>query len=74
MNIIDTETKRPTTAEVAARAYELYVKRGRTHGSDIADWLQAESELVQTSPRKAAAPVKTGKRTTASRLKKIVLG
>jgi hypothetical protein len=74
MNIIDTETKRPTNAEIAARAYELFVKRGRNDGSDVADWLQAESELIQSSTRKAAAPVKTGKRTTASRLKKIVLG
>ncbi len=72
MNIIDTETKRPTNAEIAARAYELYVKRGRTSGSDVADWFQAETELRarQTTP----VPVKAAKRSSASRLKKMVLG
>lgn len=74
MNIIDTETKRPTNAEIATRAYDLYVKRGRNDGSDVADWLQAESELIQTSTRKVAAPVKAAKRSSASRLKKMVLG
>jgi outer membrane protein TolC len=72
MNIIDTETKRPTNAEIAARAYELYVKRGRNDGSDVADWLQAETEL--RTRQTTLVPAKTAKRSSASRLKKIVLG
>jgi hypothetical protein len=35
-----------TKAQIAARAYELYVARGGKHGYDIADWLQAEHELL----------------------------
>jgi len=28
--------------EVARAAYELYEKRGRIHGCDLSDWLEAE--------------------------------
>jgi len=28
------------------RAYELYEQRGQVHGFDIADWLQAEAEIL----------------------------
>ena len=37
----------PTHAEIAARAYALYVQRGRIEGYDKDDWLQAEYELMQ---------------------------
>jgi Protein of unknown function (DUF2934) len=30
---------------IRARAYELYLERGRTHGHDWEDWFQAEREL-----------------------------
>lgn len=30
---------------IAARAYELWKARGRTDGSDLEDWLKAETEL-----------------------------
>jgi hypothetical protein len=30
---------------VARRAYDLYCARGREHGHDVDDWLQAEREL-----------------------------
>jgi hypothetical protein len=33
-------------AEIARRAYELYVARGGQHGSDLDDWLRAERELA----------------------------
>ena len=29
--------------EVARVAYELYEQRGRAHGQDLGDWLQAEA-------------------------------
>ena len=33
--------------EIAALAYELYEARGRVHGYDIDDWLEAEWELIE---------------------------
>jgi hypothetical protein len=35
----------PTQDEIAARAYDLYLQRGRAPGDPVADWLQAEGEL-----------------------------
>ncbi len=40
----------PTLADIAARAYLLFLERGRTHGHDWEDWLQAEKELLSDSP------------------------
>jgi hypothetical protein len=31
--------------KIAQRAYEKWVKRGRPHGQDRQDWLEAEAEL-----------------------------
>jgi hypothetical protein len=31
--------------KIAQRAYEKWVKRGRTHGNDLQDWMEAEAEL-----------------------------
>ena len=31
--------------EIALRAYEIYLERGKTDGNDMDDWLQAEFEL-----------------------------
>lgn len=31
---------------IAQRAYELYLQRGGTHGSDWDDWLRAEREVL----------------------------
>ena len=31
--------------EIARRAYEFYLSRGREDGADLDDWLQAEREL-----------------------------
>jgi Protein of unknown function (DUF2934) len=39
--------------DIRLRAYELFEQRGRGHGHDVDDWLQAEKEL--TSQRKATA-------------------
>jgi hypothetical protein len=32
--------------EIERRAYDLYLRRGRTEGSALQDWLQAEGELL----------------------------
>ncbi len=37
-------------ADIAERAYQLYVERGRVDGFDREDWLRAEHELK--APRK----------------------
>ena len=44
----------PTPEQIAARAYQLYLERGRTSGHDVDDWLQAEYELIQLPVRKLA--------------------
>jgi hypothetical protein len=31
--------------QIALRAYEIYIERGRLPGRDLEDWLQAEQEL-----------------------------
>jgi hypothetical protein len=36
------------------RAYLLYEQRGKRHGYDLDDWLQAESELTQRRALRAA--------------------
>ena len=36
----------PIRDAVAARAYEMFLARGGTHGHDVEDWLQAEQELL----------------------------
>lgn len=38
---------RPSDAEVAQRAYEIYLREGRPDGRDVAHWVQAEIELGQ---------------------------
>jgi hypothetical protein len=42
---------RPTHDDVAARAYELFVRRGGEHGQDWEDWLLAERELGTSGSR-----------------------
>lgn len=32
---------------IAYRAYELFQRRGNSHGRDLEDWFQAESELIK---------------------------
>lgn len=34
-----------TAERIRARAYELFMARGGTHGDDLADWFTAEQEL-----------------------------
>ena len=45
---------RPTSADVAKRAFELYCQRGCQDGYDVQDWLQAERELLTDSSSSAA--------------------
>ena len=34
---------------IARRAYELFIEGGLTHGHDLEDWLQAESQLLTSA-------------------------
>jgi hypothetical protein len=38
-----------TKDDVAQRAYELFLARGRVDGHDVEDWLEAERQLVVES-------------------------
>jgi hypothetical protein len=38
----------PSHADIATRAYDLFVQRGGEHGSDRDDWLRAERELMNS--------------------------
>jgi hypothetical protein len=38
-----------TEDDVAQRAYELFLARGRVDGHDVEDWLEAERQLVAES-------------------------
>ena len=44
----------PRPEQIAARAYQLYLERGRADGHDVDDWLQAEYELMRLPVRKLA--------------------
>ena len=37
----------PSETDIAERAYEIYKSKGRVHGDDLDDWLQAERDLKQ---------------------------
>lgn len=39
---------RPTQEEIAQRAYEIFVQRGRPQGRDLEHWLEAEAQLVSS--------------------------
>ncbi len=42
--------------EVAKVAYDLYEKRGRIHGHDMADWLKAEMIVKKRYEKELADP------------------
>lgn len=42
--------------KIAQRAYEKWIKRGRPHGSDVVDWIEAENELRSEMMRTSAHP------------------
>ena len=37
----------PLEEQIRKRAHQIYLQRGRQHGSAVDDWLQAEAELRQ---------------------------
>jgi hypothetical protein len=45
--------------KIAMRAYEKWCKKGRPHGTDRQDWLEAEAELKSELSRTGAVPSTT---------------
>jgi len=43
----------PSEEQVRARAFEIYLERGRQPGHELDDWLQAEFELIHLPIRVA---------------------
>lgn len=41
----------PTRDEIASRAYEIYLARGKAGGGEAEDWYQAERELLGKAHR-----------------------
>ena len=41
--------------KIRRRAHELYEQRGRDHGHELDDWLQAESEVTQQKAKGVGA-------------------
>lgn len=70
-----TGKKSPTWEEIQVRAYEIYLERGGTDGSDIEDWFRAEREFQQSITSKsressnAATPSVTSPAATTRSLK-----
>jgi hypothetical protein len=46
----------PTPEEISARAFEIYVRRGRPEGRDTENWLEAEAELKAERRSKSPSP------------------
>lgn len=44
--VVEMELVTPGHAEIALRAFELFLADGARHGRDLEHWLQAESELL----------------------------
>jgi Protein of unknown function (DUF2934) len=45
------ENRRAISDDVAQRADELFLARGRVDGHDVGDWLEAERQLVAANRR-----------------------
>jgi DUF2934 family protein len=45
----------PTHDQIANRAFEIYISRGREHGHDVGDWFEAERQLkLELQPKRRA--------------------
>jgi len=47
------DKKKDINDEIARVAYELYEKRGRAHGDELEDWLEAERIVMERHERHA---------------------
>jgi len=51
--LASSEVPNDVLEQIAQRAYELYVWRGREDGHDLDDWLQAEAEIMGEAAKAA---------------------
>ena len=53
-----TAHSKPTTGEIALRAYQIYLERGGAPGNALEDWTRAERELSEkpSKVRRKPAP------------------
>jgi hypothetical protein len=51
------EIHKPSHAETASRAYQLFQERGGCHGHDREDWLKAESDLLHLASHEMVVPM-----------------
>jgi len=51
--LASSEVPNDVLEQIALRAYELYVWRGREDGHDLDDWLQAEAEIMGEAAKAA---------------------
>lgn len=42
---------------IRRRAFQIYQERGMTDGLEVEDWLQAETELLESERRSSAASI-----------------
>ena len=68
---VSTQAKTPSVAattgqippeKIAQRAYEKWLKRGCSHGSDMQDWMEAEAELRAESGHSSTHGTPTSRR------------
>jgi hypothetical protein len=45
ITVQDPESSEDLKKKIAARAYEIFERRGRVPGHDVDDWREAESEI-----------------------------
>jgi hypothetical protein len=45
LKLVTADHREITKDDVARRAYELFLARGRAEGHDVEDWLEAERQL-----------------------------
>lgn len=57
----------PTHEEIAQRAYQIFVERGRPEGRDQEHWLEAEAQLTATRQQQLSAGSTDKKSTTPQR-------
>jgi hypothetical protein len=51
------ETSGPTDDEIAARAHQYWIERGRPHGSPEVDWNRARLELIEERRKRAMSTI-----------------
>jgi len=67
-----TVSEQELSERIAQTAYELYQKRGQTHGSDLEDWLEAERLVLAQLEEQRRSRIKTRQqRSNGSRKNKV---